>query len=166
MYLLTAGDGCFYIGMGGKSAKPTVPSYEPYQCCPAKPNQATRVAKVSRVTASQKGTASGKLSNIGVTSKSNLGKASSTKTTSSSSNLVPALKPINKLTAKDSKKIATVVDTNGGASKTVGNKMNNNAPNKANPKSSKGKKGFFGSGKYSLTIPESERESEREREGE
>ncbi|XP_043272033.1 uncharacterized protein [Venturia canescens] len=140
--------------MGGKSAKPTVPSYEPYQCCPAKPNQATRVAKVSRVTASQKGaTGGGKLSNSGVTSKlstskSNLGKASSAKTTSSSSNLVPALKPINKLTAKDSKKIASVVDTNGVGGKTVGNKANTNTANKANNnpvKSSKGKKGFFGS---------------------
>lgn len=36
-----AGDGCFYIGLGGKSALPN-PPLEPYQCCPTKGTRGTK----------------------------------------------------------------------------------------------------------------------------
>ncbi|RZC33857.1 uncharacterized protein BDFB_002087 [Asbolus verrucosus] len=39
-------DGCFYIGMGGKGQLPN-PSYEPYQCCPSKPSQGSKVPKLA-----------------------------------------------------------------------------------------------------------------------
>ncbi|KAJ3665010.1 hypothetical protein Zmor_000531 [Zophobas morio] len=42
-----SGDGCFYIGMGGKGRLPN-PSYEPYQCCPSsKPSQGSKFAKIA-----------------------------------------------------------------------------------------------------------------------
>ncbi|XP_064212482.1 uncharacterized protein hlk isoform X3 [Tribolium castaneum] len=41
-----SGDGCFYIGMGGKGQLPN-PSYEPYQCCPSKPAQGSKFAKLA-----------------------------------------------------------------------------------------------------------------------
>lgn len=111
--MLTAGDGCFYIGMGGKSAKPKIPSYEPYQCCPAKLAQGTKVAKVTKISSSAKD--KGKYQ--GRTDKP----------------LLPGLKPINKLTAKDSRKTATI----------------SKADSDAKESKSKAKRGFFGSGKYS-----------------
>lgn len=45
--LLTAGDGCFYVGLGGKNTLPKQSSYEPYQCCPTKVARGTKVAKMS-----------------------------------------------------------------------------------------------------------------------
>ena len=106
--LLTAGDGCFYIGMGGKSAKPKIPSYEPYQCCPAKVAHGTKIAKATKISpaAKDKGKAHERSEKLGL----------------------PGLKPINKLTAKESRKMATI-----GVSKSSDQKA---------------KKGFFGSGKY------------------
>lgn len=108
--MLTAGDGCFYIGMGGKSAKPKIPSYQPYQCCPAKVAHGTKVAKVTKVgpVTKDKGKVHERSEKLGL----------------------PGLKPINKLTAKDSRKTATV---SSGVSKSSDHKA---------------KKGFFGSGKY------------------
>lgn len=41
-----AGDQCFFIGMGGRTAFPTK-SYESYQCCPSKPTGGTKVAKLA-----------------------------------------------------------------------------------------------------------------------
>lgn len=111
--MLTAGDGCFYIGMGGKSAKPKIPSYEPYQCCPAKVAHGTKVAKATKISTVGKGKGKGH----GTDKSEKLG--------------LPALKPINKLTAKDSRKAATV---SSGVSKTGADQ--------------KAKKGFFGTGKY------------------
>lgn len=119
--MLTAGDGCFYIGMGGKSAKPKIPSYEPYQCCPAKLAHGTKVAKVTKIGPIAKD--KGKLQGIGSRDKPQL----------------PALKPINKLTSKESKKSATLsskVDSDAKESK------------------SKAKKGFFRSGKYDKQLCE------------
>lgn len=106
--LLTAGDGCFYIGMGGKSAKPKIPSYEPYQCCPAKVAHGTKIAKATKISpaAKDKGKTHERSEKLGL----------------------PGLKPINKLTAKESRKMATI-----GVSKSSDQKT---------------KKGFFGSGKY------------------
>ncbi|KOC69939.1 Putative protein disulfide-isomerase C1F5.02 [Habropoda laboriosa] len=103
-------DGCFYIGMGGKSAKPKIPSYEPYQCCPAKVAHGTKVAKVTKVgpVTKDKGKVHERSEKLAL----------------------PGLKPINKLTAKDSRKTATV--SSGGS--------------KSDQKVAK--KGFFGSGKY------------------
>lgn len=40
------GDGCFYVGLGGKNTFPN-PSYQPYQCCPNKPSQGTKLPKMS-----------------------------------------------------------------------------------------------------------------------
>lgn len=101
--------------MGGKSAKPKIPSYEPYQCCPAKLAHGTKVAKVTKISpiAKDKGKSHG--------------------ADRSDKPQLPALKPINKLTAKESKKSATIsprVDSDAKESK------------------SKAKRGFFGSGKY------------------
>lgn len=45
-FLLTAGDRCFYIGLGAKPAVPKV-TYEPYQCCPTKVISPTKVAKAT-----------------------------------------------------------------------------------------------------------------------
>lgn len=104
--------------MGGKNAKPKIPSYEPYQCCPATPAQGTKVAKVTKISPIAKD--KGKFHGAGRTDKPQL----------------PGLKPINKLTAKDSKKLATIsprIDSDAKESK------------------SKAKKGFFGSGKYLVT---------------
>ncbi|XP_050464159.1 uncharacterized protein LOC126858135 isoform X1 [Cataglyphis hispanica] len=101
------GDGCFYIGMGGKSAKPKIPSYEPYQCCPAKLAHGTKVAKVTKIGPIAKD----KRKLQGSTDKPQL----------------PALKPINKLTAKESKKSATISKV------------------EAKEPKSKAKRGFFGS---------------------
>lgn len=99
--------------MGGKSAKPKIPSYEPYQCCPAKLAQGTKVAKVTKISpiAKDKGKYQGRTDKP----------------------LLPGLKPINKLTAKDSKKTATI---------------SSRADGDAKESKSKAKKGFFGSGKY------------------
>ncbi|XP_047114622.1 uncharacterized protein LOC124794951 [Schistocerca piceifrons] len=44
--IVVKGDGCFYIGLGGKSVVPN-PSYEPYQCCPTKVKQGSRIAKAT-----------------------------------------------------------------------------------------------------------------------
>lgn len=41
-----AGDGCFYVGLGGKSKMPS-PSYEPYQCCPRSSTKQSKVPKMS-----------------------------------------------------------------------------------------------------------------------
>lgn len=101
--------------MGGKSAKPKIPSYEPYQCCPTKLAHGTKVAKVTK---------------IGPITKD---KSKFQGTGRADKPLLPALKPINKLTAKESKKSATIssrVDKDAKESK------------------SKAKRGFFGSGKY------------------
>lgn len=107
--------------MGGKSAKPKIPSYEPYQCCPAKFAHGTKVAKVTKIGPIAKD--KGKLQGIGSRDKPQL----------------PALKPINKLTPKESQKSATIsskVDSNTKESKF------------------KAKKGFFGSGKYHKQLCE------------
>lgn len=112
--MLTAGDGCFYIGIGGKSAKPKIPSYEPYQCCPTKLAHSTKVAKVSKINLISKDKS--KVQDTGRTDKP-----------------LPALKPINKLTVKESKKSATILST---------------VDSDAKESKSKAKRGFFGSGKY------------------
>lgn len=123
---LPTGDGCFYIGMGGKNAKPTIPSYEPYQCCPANVNRGTKVAKVSRVSQSAKTQIGNKLSSS----------HSSTSTPTTAPTIAePQLKPINKLTAKESKKNAKI-GTDKDKSSSQSNKV------------TKPKRGFFGSGKY------------------
>lgn len=99
--------------MGGKSAKPKIPSYEPYQCCPTKLAHGTKVAKVTKI--------------------SPITKDKSKFQDRTDKPLLPGLKPINKLTAKESKKSATIsskVDSDAKESK------------------SKAKRGFFGSGKY------------------
>ncbi|XP_023720449.1 uncharacterized protein LOC111871518 isoform X4 [Cryptotermes secundus] len=49
--IIISGKGCFYIGLGGKSAVPN-PSYEPYQCCPSKAPRSSKVANASPTTAS------------------------------------------------------------------------------------------------------------------
>lgn len=41
-----AGDGCFYVGLGGKNKFPSS-SYEPYQCCPNKPSRGSKVPKMT-----------------------------------------------------------------------------------------------------------------------
>ncbi|XP_076673277.1 uncharacterized protein LOC143371688 [Andrena cerasifolii] len=96
--------------MGGKSAKPKIPSYEPYQCCPAKVAHGTKVAKATKLSPPIKD--KGKV--YGSAKSDKLGLA--------------ALKPINKLTAKDSRKTATV---SSSVSKTGSDQ--------------KAKRGFFGS---------------------
>lgn len=41
-----AGDGCFYVGLGGRSLLPQ-PKYQPYQCCPSKVSRGSKVAKAT-----------------------------------------------------------------------------------------------------------------------
>lgn len=41
-----AGDGCFYVGLGGKNELPKSASLEPYQCCPSKPVRGSKIAKI------------------------------------------------------------------------------------------------------------------------
>ncbi|XP_015185698.1 PREDICTED: uncharacterized protein LOC107071317 isoform X1 [Polistes dominula] len=120
LYLLTAGDGCFYIGMGGKSAKPKIPSYEPYQCCPAKVARGTKLAKATKVSSviKEKDRLHGNV-------KSRFGKMETS-----------ALKPINKLTAKESRKMATTSSTIKSTASTTEVKQSQ----------SKAKRGFFGTG--------------------
>jgi len=103
--------------MGGKSAKPKIPSYEPYQCCPAKLAHGTKVAKVTKISPIAK----------------DKGKFRGTADMRMDKPQLPALKPINKLTAKESKKSATISPR---------------IDNDAKEFKSKAKKGFFGSGKY------------------
>ncbi|XP_072157625.1 uncharacterized protein [Bemisia tabaci] len=43
---ISRGDGCFFIGLGGKHEVPKS-SYEPYQCCPTKIKKGSKVAKVT-----------------------------------------------------------------------------------------------------------------------
>lgn len=111
-----AGKGCFYIGLGGKSAVPN-PSYEPYQCCPSKAPRSSKVVNASPTTASARKFA---------TSNSRLDK--------------PSLKTTGKeSTSQDNKPLVTSKDKGKDVSSA-----------KEKPeKSKKGKRSFFGSGKYS-----------------
>lgn len=102
--------------MGAKSAKPMIPSYEPYQCCPTKVTRGTKVAKVSPV-ASKAKLRHDKPNRNRPTLKQTPLAVTPTEP--------PALKSINKLSAKDSKKSLAAKEA-----------------------AAKGKKGFFGSGKY------------------
>lgn len=122
-----AGDGCFYFGLGGKKQVPN-PSYQPYQCCPTKPKVGSKVPKITA--------------------------SSSTKPTSTKRIQPTTTKPfetarkdsktINKPTPKPSPSKpaakSTTKETNGDKGK------GNPATNKQDK--AKGKKGFFGTGKY------------------
>ncbi|XP_043680421.1 uncharacterized protein LOC122634934 [Vespula pensylvanica] len=105
--------------MGGKSAKPKIPSYEPYQCCPAKVARGTKLAKATKVSPviKEKDRVHGNVK----------GRFSKTETS--------ALKPINKLTPKESKKMATSSPIKSTSSPTTEVKQSH----------SKAKRGFFGS---------------------
>ncbi|KAJ8675217.1 hypothetical protein QAD02_011003, partial [Eretmocerus hayati] len=114
-------DSCFYIGMGANSAKPTVPSYEPYQCCPSKVTRNTKVAKVSHKDKSR-----AKQSD----DKATKSKVPTSSTTTTTTTPAPAtLKPINKLSSKDSRK--TLQQSTDKKEEKV--------------KKEKAKRGFFGS---------------------
>ncbi|XP_015185699.1 PREDICTED: uncharacterized protein LOC107071317 isoform X2 [Polistes dominula] len=106
--------------MGGKSAKPKIPSYEPYQCCPAKVARGTKLAKATKVSSviKEKDRLHGNV-------KSRFGKMETS-----------ALKPINKLTAKESRKMATTSSTIKSTASTTEVKQSQ----------SKAKRGFFGTG--------------------
>lgn len=103
-----AGDGCFYIGMGGKGQLPN-PSYEPYQCCPSKPSKGSKVAKLAA-----KGSAPSK---------------TPTKQTKKVEKLA-RLKPVSK------------------ADHPIKINRENIKEKPVKPEKGKGKKGFFGTGKY------------------
>ncbi|XP_035717934.1 uncharacterized protein LOC118439841 [Vespa mandarinia] len=109
--------------MGGKSAKPKIPSYEPYQCCPAKVARGTKLAKATKVSPIIKEkdrVVHGKV-------RGRLGKTETS-----------ALKPINKLTPKESKKMAT--------SSSIKSATATSSPTTVVKQShSKVKRGFFGS---------------------
>lgn len=45
--LSAAGDGCFFIGLGGKNVPPTSSAYDSFQCCPSKAQKGSKVAKAS-----------------------------------------------------------------------------------------------------------------------
>ncbi|XP_032453860.1 uncharacterized protein DDB_G0284459-like [Nasonia vitripennis] len=121
--------------MGAKSAKPTIPSYEPYQCCPSKVTRSTKVAKVSPV--------AGKPKLQHKTSSSSSSSSSSStskrpKITPTISTPPPSLKPINKLSAKDSRK------TLQSASVRTSTATTSEKAKKEQAKAKKSK-GFFGS---------------------
>lgn len=109
-----AGDGCFYIGMGGKGRLPN-PSYEPYQCCPTiKPAKGSKFAKLA-----------------------SKGNKQVTKTTRS----------VPKETKKPEKQVPfKPVSKANHPTKANKETKEKNVPIK--PEKGKGKKGFFGTGKY------------------
>lgn len=110
--LFAAGDGCFFIGLGGKNAIPN-PSYEPYKCCPTQVTKGTKVAKATPT--------SGK-KDVEKPKKSSKGGSYNPTPPPLSKEKEPKGK--EKVSAKE-KQLAT-----------------------ASEKPQKGKKGFFGNGKY------------------
>lgn len=115
-----AGDGCFIIGLGGKNAVPK-PVYEPYQCCPTKVKKGTKVAKATPTSSGKKEEPPKKKAKG-----ENPGGGGTSKYSSSNNDNVKSKD--TKGYGKDNKDKAI------------------SSPSKE--KSSKGKKGFFGSGKY------------------
>lgn len=115
--LLPAGDGCFYVGLGGKETLPKQSSFEPYQCCPTKVTRGTKVAKMSPSAPMGKPAAFGKSR-----------QSTNSKPPSPIKPKLPAVKiPAPKPKLKEPASKSTAVKAE---------------------KPAKGKKGFFGSGKY------------------
>lgn len=122
--LLTAGDGCFYVGLGGKDTLPKQSSYEPYQCCPTKVAHGTKVAKMSPSSPMGKPPAFGK--------------------SRQSTNSKPATKPKPPTPAKSAPAKLSVKEATIKAAKAA-SKAPTTVVKADKPKT---KRGFFGSGKY------------------
>lgn len=122
-----AGDGCFYVGLGGKSKIPN-PSYEPYQCCPRSSTKQSKVPKMSPVPKAKQ-----------VTSKPSRPAIPAP----------PTPKPF--ATARKDAKTPKSPPPKAAPQK-VPLKPSKDSPKEKNvlakPEKGKGKKGFFGTGKY------------------
>lgn len=115
-----AGDGCFYIGMGGKGQIPN-PSYEPYQCCPKQVTKGSKVAKLQHKIGGPKTVVP--------------------KPTPKPSKKVPAAPP------SPTPPAMKTVSRADHSVKTGKEGKEKNGPNTKGDKA-KAKKGFFGTGKY------------------
>lgn len=122
-----AGDGCFYVGLGGKNKFPNT-AYEPYQCCPNKPSRGTKIPKMSPAPAAKQVTAKTTRPTPAVADKPFQTARKDAKTPKS-----PPPKTIQQPKA---------------APKQSGVKEGKEKPALAKPEKGKGKKGFFGTGKY------------------
>lgn len=119
-----AGDGCFYVGLGGKNKFPSA-SYEPYQCCPNKPSRGTKVPKMSPAPVAKQVTAKSTRPSV----------ADKPFQTARKDAKIPKSPPPKQVQAKASPKQPANVKE--GKEKPI-----------AKPEKGKGKKGFFGTGKY------------------
>lgn len=125
------GDGCFYVGLGGQKQYPANPSFQPYQCCPSKSKVGTKVPKISATNTKHD---SHKQSQLNPKPLTTVRKDS--KTTAKSIQSKPVAKPTS---TKPSSKTPTK-ENEGTKGKAAGN---------AKPQDKgKGKKSFFGTGKY------------------
>lgn len=122
------GDGCFYVGLGGKGQFPKN-SFEPYQCCPSsKPSDGSKVVKLS---ASTKQVA----------------------TKSAQKQTKQQEKPFTTV-RKDAKVVKRPPPHQVSSTKPLGKppkeslKDQTKGKEKQDKQSGKGKKGFFGTGKY------------------
>lgn len=116
---MTAGDGCFYVGLGGKSTFPKQSSYEPYQCCPTKVTRGTKVAKMTPHTPVSKPASFSK-----------------------------ARQATNSKPAKPTPKPVAPKPTTPARTPPKPMKESKMSTSLKTEKASKGKKSFFGSGKY------------------
>lgn len=128
MFCSCAGDGCFYVGLGGKSSFPKN-SFEPYQCCPSKPSKGTKVAKATPSP-----------------------KKSVQKSPPKPAKPVPKLPSPKPAPAKETKKESPAKPFAKAFVANKNPKEAKEAPSKGKEASKtdkgKGKKGFFGTGKY------------------
>lgn len=119
-----AGDGCFYVGLGGKTKFPN-PSYEPYQCCPNKPSRGTKVPKMSPAPNAKQ-----------VTSKN------------SRPNINKPFQTVRKDVKVPKAPLPKGVQLKAPAKSGSSVKDAKEKHTLAKPEKGKGKKGFFGTGKY------------------
>lgn len=128
-----AGDGCFYVGLGGKNRFPN-PSYEPYQCCPSKPARGSKIPKMSPASNTKQVTA----------------KTSPSRNTPSPSPSPPPPQAKPFQTARKDAKTPKSPPPKPQPTKTPTKNTKDAAKDTKEKKveKGKGKKGFFGTGKY------------------
>lgn len=106
--------------MGGKNQFPKT-AFEPYQCCPSKPSRSTKVSKSTSTTK---------------------------QVTSSKSTRPTTTKPTQSVIGKESKVIDKPMAKVSTANKHIKERDNVKKDVKQDKDKGKGKKGFFGTGKY------------------
>lgn len=117
------GDGCFYVGLGGNGQFPKN-NFEPYQCCPSsKPSGRSKVAKLPSST-----------------------KQVATKATTKQAKQAPE-KPFT-MARKDAKVVKRPPPQQAATKPQKETAKDNKGKEKQDKQAGKGKKGFFGTGKY------------------